>query len=319
MYIDKKDRTHNNILYRKLYRIWWHIKERCYNPRDKSYKNYGALGVTLSDRWEDLDNFLYDVDSLEGYCTEGILNSTIELDKDTKYKGNKLYSKDTCKFIPSSANKKYRPNIMPAFIIMDNKGNTYEGFNKSKASKDTGVGSETLHNLLTLKLEKSKKGFQARYLKDLESHPFIPVDKLYPHIMVYTPAKRLLEFNSVIDTSDSIPDLTKQELWKYLSGDTSTRIGVSVKAYQIYWKDEFKESYLVEPRSIRAYRAKYRRILVTEPDGITSCIYNIELFAKAHNMSVKAVKARLEPKYLEKHQGVHGKLELKPIYIEPEY
>lgn len=33
------------------YRIWAGIKTRCFNSRHKSYRDYGARGITMSDRW----------------------------------------------------------------------------------------------------------------------------------------------------------------------------------------------------------------------------------------------------------------------------
>lgn len=37
----------------KTYKSWCKIKERCFNPNDYSYKNYGAVGITLSDEYKD--------------------------------------------------------------------------------------------------------------------------------------------------------------------------------------------------------------------------------------------------------------------------
>lgn len=31
--------------------IWQHIRQRCYNPRHRSYKGYGGRGITVCDRW----------------------------------------------------------------------------------------------------------------------------------------------------------------------------------------------------------------------------------------------------------------------------
>lgn len=33
------------------YRSWRDMKERCYNPKKRNYRWYGALGVTVCDRW----------------------------------------------------------------------------------------------------------------------------------------------------------------------------------------------------------------------------------------------------------------------------
>lgn len=35
------------------YRSWRDAKERCYNPKKRSYRWYGALGVTMADHWRD--------------------------------------------------------------------------------------------------------------------------------------------------------------------------------------------------------------------------------------------------------------------------
>ena len=35
----------------RLYRIWNHMKDRCYNPANKRYKNYGGRGILVCDEW----------------------------------------------------------------------------------------------------------------------------------------------------------------------------------------------------------------------------------------------------------------------------
>lgn len=37
------------------------MKERCQNPRDSHYPAYGAIGVTVCERWQDFCNFLADM------------------------------------------------------------------------------------------------------------------------------------------------------------------------------------------------------------------------------------------------------------------
>lgn len=44
------------------YEIWKAIKQRCRNPKNKAYKNYGARGIDICDRWADsFEAFLEDV------------------------------------------------------------------------------------------------------------------------------------------------------------------------------------------------------------------------------------------------------------------
>lgn len=35
------------------YRIWVHIKQRCYNEKNAAYSDYGGRGITVCDRWKD--------------------------------------------------------------------------------------------------------------------------------------------------------------------------------------------------------------------------------------------------------------------------
>lgn len=50
----------------RLYRIWEHMKDRCYNENAKVYKHYGGRGITICDEWHDFKNF-YDWAMTHGY------------------------------------------------------------------------------------------------------------------------------------------------------------------------------------------------------------------------------------------------------------
>lgn len=44
------------------YNVWCHIKARCFNPKNRSYHDYGGRGITMCDRWKnDFESFLEDV------------------------------------------------------------------------------------------------------------------------------------------------------------------------------------------------------------------------------------------------------------------
>ena len=47
--------------YNSTYKSWSHMKDRCLNPRNKSYSYYGGRGITVCDRWLDYANFLEDM------------------------------------------------------------------------------------------------------------------------------------------------------------------------------------------------------------------------------------------------------------------
>lgn len=46
-----KQRKIHGMKNTRLYRIWSHIKERCYKSRCKSFKYYGARGITMDNEW----------------------------------------------------------------------------------------------------------------------------------------------------------------------------------------------------------------------------------------------------------------------------
>ena len=44
------------------YTTWAHIVQRCTNPKNKAWKNYGGRGITVCDRWRDsFDAFVDDM------------------------------------------------------------------------------------------------------------------------------------------------------------------------------------------------------------------------------------------------------------------
>lgn len=74
--LTKKNTTHNASNTR-LYHTWICMKDRCYNPKNKKYKDYGGRGITICDEWinsfETFSNWAYDNGYIEnvprGECT----------------------------------------------------------------------------------------------------------------------------------------------------------------------------------------------------------------------------------------------------------
>lgn len=43
------------------YNSWTGLRERCRNPANKDWPNYGGRGITVCERWEDFENFMSDM------------------------------------------------------------------------------------------------------------------------------------------------------------------------------------------------------------------------------------------------------------------
>jgi len=80
------------------YQLWQNMLERCfcekYKQKKPTYKD-----VTCSKEWLSMVTFIEDVSQMRGYGLIGW-----QLDKDILVKGNKLYSKDACCFVPQEVN-----------------------------------------------------------------------------------------------------------------------------------------------------------------------------------------------------------------------
>lgn len=82
----------------RLYKVWWHMIERCYNKKDKDYKNYGKRGINVCREWLEYIPFR-DWALLNGYDD----NLTIDRENND---GN--YEPSNCRFITYKENNRNR-------------------------------------------------------------------------------------------------------------------------------------------------------------------------------------------------------------------
>lgn len=60
-FIAARNTTHN-AAYSHDYNLWCHIRQRCENPKNRQYKNYGARGISICDRWRNsFEDFISDM------------------------------------------------------------------------------------------------------------------------------------------------------------------------------------------------------------------------------------------------------------------
>ena len=80
------------------YQLWQDMLKRCFSVKLKQ-RQPTYQDVACSKEWLSMTKFIKDVSQMEGFGLSGW-----ELDKDILVKGNKLYSKDTCCFVPHEIN-----------------------------------------------------------------------------------------------------------------------------------------------------------------------------------------------------------------------
>lgn len=107
----------------KLQGIWNAMIGRCYNPKNKGYKSYGAKGVTVCEEWKNS----FDEFSKWAFSTGYLEGHNKEIDKDKLCnKLNiepKIYSPETCQWITLEENRtKIKYEQIPRIIELRNSG-----------------------------------------------------------------------------------------------------------------------------------------------------------------------------------------------------
>jgi len=117
-----KYKTHTNNKTTKCYKTWAHMMDRCYNMNSYE-KKHTYKDCTVCEEWHNFQNFAkwYDENFYE------INDEVMCIDKDILMKGNKIYSPETCVFVPQHINN---------LFVKDNakRGEYYIGVFRTKNS-----------------------------------------------------------------------------------------------------------------------------------------------------------------------------------------
>lgn len=94
----------------KFYAVWKAMKQRCLNPKNQCYKNYGGRGIVLCEEWKQFTNFKHDM--YENYLLSvnkvGVKNTSLD-----RINNNEGYHKENCRWVSRSIqsfNRRSVPN-----------------------------------------------------------------------------------------------------------------------------------------------------------------------------------------------------------------
>jgi hypothetical protein len=127
----KRNTTHG-LSHSRTYRIWCKVKERCENPKCKSFADYGGRGITIWKEWS--DNFDLFYSDMGGPCPAGLEIDRIDND------GN--YEPGNCRW----ATRKEQANNKRSNRLIQFQGTTRT---LAEWSEITGVDYKTLHTRLS--------------------------------------------------------------------------------------------------------------------------------------------------------------------------
>lgn len=89
--------------YLPYYKAWNDMMHRCYNPTDRDYPLYGALGISVEERWYNFSVFWEDVKHIPNYDMKVQYLDLYQLDKDYLQrkipKNKRVYSRNTCMWL----------------------------------------------------------------------------------------------------------------------------------------------------------------------------------------------------------------------------
>lgn len=121
----------------RTYRIWSGMKKRCFNHNCKSFKYYGARGISVCDRWMEYKNFLSDM----GEAPEGM---TLE-----RSNNNRGYEPGNCRWATKTEQARNKRNVVLNEVIAAEIRSLYgHGMTQADISRITGVSSASVSNIV---------------------------------------------------------------------------------------------------------------------------------------------------------------------------
>jgi len=121
----------------KVHMVWCSMLQRCNNPKNKGYKNYGGRGIKVCTRWDNFINFYNDM----GDAPEGL---TLE-----RKDNNVGYSKNNC-VLESKAkqNQNRRSVVLTPELITKIRTKYKNGIGTNEIAEQLQLNKSTVGNAI---------------------------------------------------------------------------------------------------------------------------------------------------------------------------
>lgn len=134
-----------------LQHIFAGIKRRCYNPKDRAYRWYGAKGIKVCNEW------MQNPKSFEEWALSNGYQKGLTIDRKDE---SKDYSPENCRWVTLSNNAKYKSTTKIIEVDeVEHTGREWPNF--------LNLGTNTINKMLREYSEEQVKEFIRRRLQDL--------------------------------------------------------------------------------------------------------------------------------------------------------
>jgi hypothetical protein len=129
------------------YFSWHSMMSRCYDQKDSRFSSYGARGITVCERWHDIENFL--VDMGERPPDRNGARPKFSLDRIDNDKG---YDPDNCRWATTRQQMETRSTTKLSMVSAREIRMLYgRGYTQLELAKEFGVRQDTISRIVNHK------------------------------------------------------------------------------------------------------------------------------------------------------------------------
>ncbi len=132
----KNDEIKHGLRKTPTYNTWYSMLERCRNPKNASWRNYGARGIRVCERWHELANFIADM----GMRPDG---KTID-----RIDPNGNYEPGNCRWADADVQQRTKRNVVCSYEFAQRiRSGEFAGLTNKAIAKIVGCDPSTISRI----------------------------------------------------------------------------------------------------------------------------------------------------------------------------